>query len=98
MLNMESTELKVTCINKANRNSPDTRITHVGIINEYGFPLKLTLEEIIERINGGAYKFYVDRGFKVFLKVVEGIDRKVYLRTEDDDSDENNLLSLPECS
>jgi hypothetical protein len=83
---------QVTCINKNNRESKYERITHIG-----GEDWKLTQEKAIAEIESGKRSFYVSKDGKKVNVVVAKRNGSKYLKTEADDSEPNNLLSLPEC-
>lgn len=83
---------QITCINKNDRDSKYERITHVG-----GAGWKRTLQEAISDIESGRESYYVSRDGKKVNVVVATRNRVKYLKTEADDSEPNNLLSLPEC-
>jgi hypothetical protein len=83
---------QVTCINKNNRDSAYERITHIG-----GAGWKMAQEDAIDEIENGTRSFYVSKGGKEVDVIVATRNGKKYLKTEADDSEPNNLLSLPEC-
>ena len=82
---------QITCISKDDRMNPYERITHVG-----GAGFKYTSNEAIQRIEKGQYFFVNVRGKESKVVVQERNGKKV-LKTEADDYEPNNLLSLPEC-
>lgn len=84
---------QVTCINKNNRDSAYERITHIG--GAWG---KMTQEDAIAAIDNGTRSFYVSKDGKKVDVIVATRNGKKYLKTEADDSEPNNLLSLPECA
>ncbi len=87
---------QIICINKDDRYNPYERITHVGgYVNSQW---KLTLSRAIELIESGEWQFYVSvEGHSVWVRVAISPNGNKYLKTEPDDQEPNNLLSLPEC-
>lgn len=90
---------RVDCINKADRDNPYERITHIGGPNADGTRWNLTQPEAIQGINSGDYSFYVERpaGDRVEVIVATSPYGNLYLKTTADGDQPNNLLSLPEC-
>jgi hypothetical protein len=90
-------ELRVQCINKADRYNPHKHITHIGGINAENRRWKLEEEKAIIEIEQKRYSFFViAEGKRVEVIVAEHEGRK-YLKTTADKIIPNNLLSLPEC-
>jgi hypothetical protein len=88
---------RIGCINKNPRNDPYNRITDVG---SFGPPQwKLTVGEVIRRIEEGQAAFYVERPQGDQVDVVVAVSRhgNKYIKTTADGDEPNNLLSLPEC-
>lgn len=86
---------QITCVNKVDRDNPFERITHLG-----GATWKLTQEDAIGKIERQEWNFYVALpGHQRTVWVEVGISRfgNKYLRTQGDNDERNNLLSLPEC-
>lgn len=83
---------QIRCNNKNNRDSKYERITHVG-----GAGWKMTQQPAISDIERGRESFYVSKDGKKVNVVVAIRNGNKYLKTEADDSEPNNLLSLPEC-
>ncbi|WP_422373294.1 DUF3892 domain-containing protein [Hoeflea sp.] len=90
---------QIKCINKNDRYNPYERITHVGghVTSQW----KITLDDAIARIENGEWEFFVGGGGlltpEVNVIVAESPHGNKYLKTEADDREPNNLLSLPEC-
>ena len=90
-------QVRIECINKSPRQDPHLRIQNVGGQNGNGTRWKMSEEQAIRSIEAGEYSFWVHAGGRsVSVKVAEHEGRK-YLKTEADDLQPNNLLSLPEC-
>jgi hypothetical protein len=91
---------RVTCINKDDRYDPYERITHIGGTTGANGEKRwrITLREAIDGIESGRWSFFVNQGGRVTnVFVAVSPYGNTYLKTEADDSEPNNLLSLPEC-
>ena len=88
---------RIKCINKSPRIDPYHRITHVGGSGTTQW--KLTVDEVIRRINDGQESFYVEhpQGDQVNVIVARSQYGNEYIKTTADSDEPNNLLSLPEC-
>lgn len=89
---------QITCVNKQDRANPYERITHVGGVGATRW--KLTQEDAIGKIERKEWMFYVALpGTQKSVWVEVGVSRygHKYLRTDGDNDQRNNLLSLPEC-
>ena len=89
-------DVRVTCINKPDRDNQHDRITHLG-----GATWKWTAQQVINSINAETNTFYVldAQGHRSTVGVVTPTDgRDPYLWTYADGEWNNNLLALPECS
>jgi hypothetical protein len=92
-----ATSHEIKCINKPNRYNEHERIVNIGGLNNNGTSWKMSLDTAIKGIEEGEWTFYVYRkGIKVNVVIAEKSGTK-YLKTEADDSENNNLLELPEC-
>ena len=96
---MKMADLRITCINKQDRHDPFDRILYVGggatLLGSWRKSQSDVIHEIESRIN----TFYVMSGpYRADVIVrVSRFDNK-YITTEPDGENQNNLLSLPECS
>lgn len=88
-----ATSLQVTCINKGDRQSPHTHITHIGSSNGW----KHSQEDAIRYIENYTYEYYVNKGGHNVKVIVATRNGRKYLKTQNDGDTPDNLLSLPEC-
>ena len=90
--------VQISCINKTPRLEAHERIKAVGGINPNGSRWHLTLDEAIAGVQDGRWRFYTHVGGKpVWVVVARSASGRLYLKTENDGEQPNNLLSLPEC-
>jgi hypothetical protein len=91
--------IRVECINKTDRYDPHDRIRNIGGRNPDRNRWKLTQAEAVEWIQSGKGAFYVERptGDRVAVVVARSQYGNLYIKTEADGDQPNNLLSLPEC-
>jgi hypothetical protein len=91
--------LRIECINKTPRNDTHLRISHVGGRNGDGTRWRLSQPDAVEGAQGGKYSFYVERpaGHRVAVIVARSQYGHLYLKTEADGEQPDNLLSLDEC-
>lgn len=81
---------QITCI-VPDGSDPDRRIDAVG-----GSGWQKSEDTVIGEIENGE-KYFVDVGGKEVKVIVAKRGERKYLRTDPDETTENNLLSLPEC-
>ena len=90
---------QISCVKKRDRPNPHERITHVGGTSGGGW--KISQEDAIGKIERREWDFYValpGQAKSVWVEVAVSRFGNKYLRTQGDDEQKNNLLSLPECS
>ncbi len=89
---------KIKCINKSNSFSAYERISHVGGTNGSDARWKLTLDQAIKEIESGKCRFYVGvNGEPVPVIISTSENGNKYLKTENDNEQPIDLLSLSEC-
>lgn len=89
---------QIRCIKKSDRHNPHERITHIGGVNPDGTRWQLTQTEAIAGIESGRWRFWVSvNGKSVWVIVATSATGHKYLKTQNDGTQENNLLNLPEC-
>lgn len=93
-----ATSHQIRCINKSDRTNIHERIVNIGGINEDGKRWKITQNEAIAAIEANKWQFYVGQGInRVDVIVGTSAAGYKYLKTKNDTTTINNLLSLPEC-
>lgn len=89
--------IRIQCINKSDRMNAHERIKFIGGVHN-GKSWKLSLENAIQGIESGKWRFYVSvNNDSVWVIVATSALGHKYLKTENDGDQPNNLLSLPEC-
>ena len=90
--------IEIKCINKSDRNNPHERIKSIGGQKSDGGNWKLSQQQAIADIKSGKYSFNVNvHGNMANVIVATSRNGNEYIKTESDDEESNNLLSLPEC-
>jgi hypothetical protein len=91
-------DVQISCINKTDRTSPHERIRNVGGVNPDGTNWRLSLDDAINGVETGKWRFWTRVQDKsVWVIVARSALGNKYLKTEADGEQPNNLLSLPEC-
>jgi hypothetical protein len=89
---VEPLAVKITCI-IPDSSDPDARIDQVG-----GPGWTKSEDEVIAEIEGHLAEYFVEAdGTRVTVVVIEEAGGRRYLRTDPDQTTQNNLLSLPSC-
>ncbi len=88
----------IDCIEKDDRHDPFTSIQWIGGRNSDGSRWRITQQSAIDGIRSGKWRFSVHiDGRKVRVVVAVSRFGNHYLKTEPDDAQSNNLLSLTDC-
>lgn len=91
-------EHQIDCIEKDDRNDPSTSIKWIGGRNADGSRWRITQREAIDGIKSGKWTFCVHIGIqRVRVLVATSRYGNEYIKTENDGSETNNLLSLADC-
>lgn len=89
---------EIRCIIKSDRTNIHERIVNIGGINADGNRWKISQKDAIEAIEANKWQFYVGQGMnKVDVIIAVSAAGYKYLKTKNDTTTTNNLLSLPEC-
>ncbi len=90
--------VKISCINKSDRDSAHERIRFIGGVNPDGTRWKRSQEQAVADIENNTYQYYVTVNGSV-VDVIVAVSRfgNKYIKTTADGEQPNNLLSLPEC-
>lgn len=91
-------DLRVTCIKKSNSQLAHERIQFIGGMSAEGVRWKLSIEEAIEGMRIGKWRFYAHvAGHSLWIIVAISSQGEKYLKTDHDGEQPINLLSLREC-
>ena len=89
---------RIDCIEKSDRNDPTDAIDAIGGLNADGSRWKVSQARAIKGIKSGEWSFYVEtHGRRTNVIVATSRYGNEYIRTEADDYEPNNLLSLGSC-
>ncbi|PQA78674.1 DUF3892 domain-containing protein [Rhodoferax sp. TS-BS-61-7] len=89
--------VQIHYVNKVPRTDIHHSIKSVGGRNPDGKIWKLDLANAVAKALDATYRFYVSTGGKsVWVSVVKSASGHLYLKTDADSLNVNNLLSLPE--
>ncbi|WP_441291243.1 DUF3892 domain-containing protein [Sorangium sp. KYC3313] len=90
---------RVTCITRTNLQGAHERIQALGGVNADGTRWHRSQADVASDINSGRCDYYVEQpgGHRVTLVVVRSSTGYVYVKTQADGEQPNNLLSLPDC-
>ena len=93
-----ATSHEIRCINKSDRTNIHERIVNIGGINQDVSRWKISQRDAISAIEANKWQFFVGQGLnKVDVIIAESAAGYKYLKTKNDTTTSNNLLSLPEC-
>ena len=95
------TQYQIKCIKKISHDDPTKKITEIGYV-EYPIllpPLQhIPQEKAVDLIRNKQAEFYVDeRGKCAKVIVALSSNGPLYIKTENDGEESNNLLSLSDC-
>ncbi|MBQ2261518.1 MAG: DUF3892 domain-containing protein [Loktanella sp.] len=88
---------EINCIEKDDRYNPYEAIISVGGPNPDGKRWKLTQQEVIQWIAEGHEFFVNSGGKKVWVVIGTSKYNNPYIKTQSDEYEPNNLLSLNAC-
>ncbi|WP_299700419.1 DUF3892 domain-containing protein [uncultured Tateyamaria sp.] len=89
---------QIDCIEKEDRDDPFTAIKFVGGLNADGTRWRISQQDAIQRIKSRQNSFFVKEGTRsVTVIVAKSRSGNEYIKTEADDYEPNNLLSLASC-
>ncbi len=90
--------VRVSCINKREHFNPHERIINIGGVNPDNSRWKLSQANAIKSIEDGKFSFYTHVAGYTADVIIALHNGNKYLKTKEDATHKDNLLSLPECS
>lgn len=98
-MNIMALRQEILCVNKSYRFNLHERILWIGGKDPDGSRWKISQLDAILGIEEGKWEFFVHReGHEVDVIVARSFQGNKYLKTTNDGSLPDNLLSLPECA
>lgn len=88
---------EIKCINKSNQDNFYQGILSIGGLNSNGTRWRITIQRAIEGMESGKWSFYVNVNGQISEVIISSYNGVKYLKTKNDGTESNNLLSLPEC-
>jgi thiamine biosynthesis lipoprotein ApbE len=88
---------QVLCVNKLKKENSTSKILNLGGLNSDGSRWRITIERAIAGIESGKWQFYIEENGQNVDIIIGSSNGKKFLKTENDNSDSNNLIGLPEC-
>jgi len=88
---------QVHCVTRGTSKQDYEKITHIGGMYADGGSWQETTEEAVRKIMAKECEFFVSKGGKQTNVIVGKYLDRFYLKTEADNTEGNNLTSLPDC-